>query len=119
LRTKSAAKISKHKRVYDAEELISGKQYHWTEKEHKKYIKFLADHPRIFDLSSNTKKKKKIHVKMSNFIKERTPIQCRSHHQKMINRYGTVEGIMSTFGHLFRSQQKQSPPKENLEATSL
>jgi hypothetical protein len=31
---------------------------------------------------------------MSKAVKTRTPIQCRSHHQKMVEKHGTIEGIL-------------------------
>ena len=41
------------------------------------------------------KRTEKINVKMSSEIKGKTSAQCRSHHQKMIKHYKTIEGIIA------------------------
>ena len=38
-----------------------------------------------------------INIKMSAYIKTRTSNQCRSHHQKMLFRFGNYENIVSHF----------------------
>ena len=35
-----------------------------------------------------------VHTKMAKLIKEKTSTQCRTHHQKMIKKYLTIENII-------------------------
>ena len=44
--------------------------------------------------SLQERKAAKINVRMSQFLKTRTANQCRSHHQKMLKHYGTIEAII-------------------------
>lgn len=41
-----------------------------------------------------SKRLKKVNLLMSNFIKTKTSLQCRSHHQKMMQRYQSIDGII-------------------------
>ena len=50
----------------------------WNSIENYLYVTFIEN----FMINLNKKKNVKIFVMMSNFIKTRTPSQCRSHHQK-------------------------------------
>jgi hypothetical protein len=34
---------------------------------------------------------------MSKYVKSRTPSQCRSHHQKMLVKCGSIGGILTNF----------------------
>ena len=68
---------------------------HWDVVEQSRYLTFLKQRKEIFHGSFKEKKGKKIFHRLSTFIKTRTSVQCKSHHQKMIKRYGTVEMIIS------------------------
>lgn len=64
----------------------------WSEDEHFAYLSFVHTFPQIFDKAVT----KSMHSfkKMAQFIRTRTPTQCRSHHQKMLlNPY--VQNIVS------------------------
>jgi hypothetical protein len=80
---------------------------HWSEKEKKKYVNFLAKKKHFFELSLSSRKAKGIHVKMSKVIISRTSSQCRSHHQKLIAKYGTVENIIFHFRDLLTGKIRQ------------
>ena len=41
-----------------------------------------------------------MYVLMNNYILTKSSKQCRSHHQKMLTRYSTIEGILDEYGHL-------------------
>ena len=41
-----------------------------------------------------------MYVLMNNYILTKNSKQCRSHHQKMLTRYSTIEGILDEYGHL-------------------
>ena len=71
-----------------------GSPYHWSLTEEKRYINFLAERKEAFLLSPNDKRIKGIHSKMSKFIPSRNSKQCRSHHQKMLLKYGSVDHIL-------------------------
>lgn len=45
---------------------------------------------------------------MSKILKTRNAQQCRSHHQKMIAKYGSIEAIVNSHAHLISNiPQKQ------------
>lgn len=62
-------------------------------------------------LSIAERKKLKINVLMSNYIKTRNPEQCRSHHQKMMIKYGTLENILASYSR----DCKEAKLTENVE----
>jgi len=49
---------------------------------------------KLFELNVEEKRRLKVNVKMSQAVKSRTPIQCHSHHQKMLKKYGSICGII-------------------------
>jgi len=69
--------------------------YHWTHIEQKKYVNYIAEHKKIFELPLKDKKAKGIHQKMSKYMQTRTSIQCRSHHQKMLSKFGSLDAIVN------------------------
>ena len=60
----------------------------WTFFENKKYVKFVADHLKLFS-NYHERRVKKVFEKMANRISTRNSQQCRSHHQKMVMKYGS------------------------------
>ena len=69
--------------------------YHWSDVEHHRYLVFLSKNAHLFELSLAQRKRKKVHQLMSNHVKARDAFQCRSHHQKMLSRFGSIDGILS------------------------
>ena len=67
----------------------------WTPLENKRYSEFLSQNQSLFCLSLEERKKVAIHSQMSQAIKSRTSLQCRSHHQKMLKKYGSIENIVT------------------------
>ena len=65
----------------------------WTEMEKIKYITFIASNTEMVS-DRLTRRKKKVFEKMSRAIKTRTPTQCRSHHQKCMKRFHTLDRII-------------------------
>lgn len=49
----------------------------------------------MFEMNLAQKKNLKINVMMSKKVKTRNSYQCRSHHQKMIKKYGTIQNLIS------------------------
>lgn len=45
-------------------------------------------------MSVRAKKIKKIHNKLSEHIHSRNPTQCRTHHQKLLAKWGSIDGII-------------------------
>jgi hypothetical protein len=76
--------------------------YFWNDKEQQRYINFLAERRSILELPPNQRKHKKIHQKMSTAINSRNSLQCRSHHQKMLKKYGSISGILEEFKALIK-----------------
>ena len=48
-------------------------------------------------MSLENRKKSGVHTKMSTLIKGRNSAQCRSHHQKMLAKYKSLDGIIEHF----------------------
>jgi hypothetical protein len=71
--------------------------YHWSEIEDLKYLEFIHRERRLFDLPLAERKKMRIHHMMSKFIRTRNPCQCRSHHQKMISKFRTIDEIIQNY----------------------
>ncbi len=61
---------------------------------------------------------------MSNFVKTRSPAQCKSHHQKMMNKYKTIEKVYERLMALIsqeeetRSHEKQNEDKVEVETST-
>jgi hypothetical protein len=76
--------------------------YFWNDKEQRRYVNFLVERKSIMELPPNSRKSKKVHQKMSTMVRSRSSLQCRSHHQKMIKKYGSVSAIIGEFKDLIR-----------------
>jgi hypothetical protein len=63
-------------------------------------VNFLATRRALFDMSVNERKCRGVHTKMSKVIKSRTSCQCRSHHQKMLVKYGTIDNVLREMKHM-------------------
>ena len=59
--------------------------------EQKRYIDFLLENLDSFELSASDRRMMGINSKMSRAIKSRDTNQCRSHHQKMLTKFGSIE----------------------------
>lgn len=68
----------------------------WTLVESEKYKNFLKRYRTIF-LEHRLRRCNQIFVKMSEKLKSREPLQCRSHHQKMLKKHRTIDQIISHF----------------------
>ena len=74
--------------------------YHWKKTEQKKYVNFLFENIEIFNSSDVQRRISGVHLKMSKVIKSRDSNQCRSHHQKMMTKYSSVNRIIEEFKEL-------------------
>ena len=72
-------------------------KYHWGKVEQKRYVDFLLENMNYFELSPNDRRVMGINSRMSKIIKTRDTNQCRSHHQKMLIKFDSVERIISEF----------------------
>ncbi len=52
------------------------------------------------------RKTSKVNIRMSQKVKTRSPTQCRTHHQKMLEKYDNVEGIIENHLYLFNDYEK-------------
>jgi hypothetical protein len=55
----------------------------------------LEENIALFEMTRGERKSVKINVKMGSYLKTRNPLQCRSHHQKMLEAHKTVQGIIA------------------------
>lgn len=67
-----------------------GRGVSWSPEENLKYCNFLSIYADISHFDQFERKEMGIHKEMSKFIGSRSPKQCRSHHQKMLNKFGKV-----------------------------
>lgn len=91
--------------IYSLEEVqtTTRKQYsksHWSEDENDKYVEFLLKFKSVLEGGKKNRRKWHLNRMMSKAISSRSHEQCRSHHQKMIKHYRTIEGII---GHLTKN----------------
>ena len=74
--------------------LENRRTYHWNQCEQKRYINYLVDSRDLFESSSTARRLAGVHTQMSRIIKTRDSKQCKSHHQKMIRKYKSIESIL-------------------------
>jgi hypothetical protein len=68
--------------------------YYWTDSENKRYANFLAEFGYMFAMTPRERRQKKINLLMSKRVRTRNPVQCHSHHQKMVKKYGCLAEII-------------------------
>ena len=68
----------------------------WSGKEEVKYVRFLQSNRDDMEETQN-RRKGKVFVRMSKFVRSRNSDQCRSHHQKLIKYYKDVKGIIEFY----------------------
>lgn len=68
----------------------------WTYLENQAYVEFLSDNEKMMK-DSTMRRSNKIFLEMSLFIRTKFPEQCRTHHQKVLNKYGTNEKIINCY----------------------
>ena len=90
---------------------------HWGPVETQRYIDFLVRNREIFLLPLQKKKDIKIYVLMSKHLKVRDSLQCRSHHQKMLIKEKSIDGIIEKYysEHQIESESKQMESQHELE----
>ena len=73
----------------------------WTSEERREYYVFLRIYSHFFT-SKEHRRIDKVYRMMANFIRTRTPDQCRTHHQKLEYKYHRttkiLEALRSEFG---------------------
>ena len=70
------------------------KKKHWKPQENKRYVDFLRNNMEIFEKNREDKRLMKINILMSGHVKSKNSTQCRSHHQKMLAHYKSVQNII-------------------------
>jgi hypothetical protein len=81
-------------------------------------MQFLITNKHLFSLTRAEKRKLKTNVMMSKKVRTRKPIQCHSHHQKMMKKYGSVEEIieeLQSIQKIFAVKEKRGRKKKVLE----
>ena len=74
--------------------LLEGKNLgRWEEKEHKLYYIFLTVNEKLFE-KKDSRRTDKVFKTMADFIGTRTSDQCRSHHQKIESKLGSITDIV-------------------------
>lgn len=89
----------------------------WSGKEEVKYVKFLQENLEAME-DEQARKKSRIFVKMSKFMRTRSSDQCRSHHQKLINYHKTVASIVDHFHQFIFPRMPPRAPKVLLTSPS-
>jgi hypothetical protein len=68
----------------------------WTFHENLLYIIFL-DLNKLVMVSKKKRRNTRIFDLMSEYVMSRNPLQCRSHHQKLIEKFGEIKTIINNF----------------------
>ena len=66
----------------------------WTWKENLQYIRFFEENPEFIN-SPEKRKECKIFNQMGKRITTRLPVQIKSHHQKLLIKFRSIENIIS------------------------
>ena len=67
----------------------------WSLEENKIYLNFLENYKKDFE-SEISRRKSTVFNRLSKALRKRTPDQCRSHHQKLQNRFhNDIEAIIN------------------------
>jgi hypothetical protein len=69
--------------------------YNWTDLENNRYMQALKQYASILCLSPQERRVKKVNLLLSRKVRTRSPLQCHSHHQKMMAKYGSLEKVIS------------------------
>ena len=94
LRATSVCKKKNYSGLQDDSRKKSKKK-HWKPQENSKYVQFLRENMSLFEKNREDKRLMKINILMSNYVKSKNSNQCRSHHQKMLAHYKTIENIIA------------------------
>ena len=90
------------------------KRHHWTLRETKIYLNYLQNHKELF-VDFRTRKSNKVFVSISKLLKTRKSHQVKSHHQKLMEKHGSIPEIIA-FLREFQEVFDDSPstnPSEN------
>lgn len=88
---------------------------YWSDEEQGLYLAFLKQHMPMIT-SPEYRKKQRIFKKISALLGTRTPIQVKSHHQKLEGKYKNVSKIIA---HLEKELRLVKAEKETEEAYSV
>lgn len=75
------------------EELDQKAYQRWSIKDNIKYITFLKNVIQHFE-SEKTRRAFKVFKVLADYLGTKTQAQCKSHHQKMIKQYSTIDTII-------------------------
>jgi hypothetical protein len=84
---------------------------HWSEVENHKYVEFLTKFKSVLEGPKKDRRKWHLNRIMSKEVATRSHEQCRSHHQKMLKHYKTVEAIIE---HI-QSEAKEEVPSGEVD----
>ena len=70
------------------------KRHHWTVRETKIYLSYLENHMELF-ADYHARKSSKVFLNIAKLLKTRKSHQVKSHHQKMMNKCGSIPNIIA------------------------
>ena len=70
----------------------------WPKEENMAYAQFLINHQIEFECKKDRRSSKFFSAMAEELNNGRDNKKCRSHHQKMLKKYGSVENIMKELG---------------------
>lgn len=93
---------------------ISSRGKSWTYEENQQYILFLEENKKSFD-DEQTRRFSKIFLEMSLNMLNKSPEQCRTHHQKALRKYKSIDRIISfILSDTEQRIEKQRQPEEQV-----
>jgi hypothetical protein len=78
--------LNQKKVIRRARELVGKNKGRWSVEEHKKYHDFIKMNRNLL-IKNDRRRYDKVFMMMSNCVKTRTADQCRTHHQKLLNKF--------------------------------
>lgn len=76
---------------------LKDNHYNWNETENRRYITFLSKQGDLLKLPIEQKKRMRVNVLMAKAVQSRNATQCHTHHQKMMEKCQSIEGIIAEF----------------------
>ena len=89
----------------------------WRQHEHQKYLNFVKNNAVLLKMDAKERTKFKVNVMMSEKIKTRVPLQCHNHHVRMLQKFGSIDNILSHIEE--EAEKKKKACKEKREKNKL
>ena len=78
----------------------------WTSRQTKQYVKFFKENSQ-FSHRADLRKSKRVFNQLHKFIPTRTPVQIKSHHQKLLLKYKTIDNAIKKLEQMLKNAEEE------------